>query len=494
MHPLHIISRVIPADLETPVGIYLKIRDLYPQSALLESSDYHAAHNSVSFIGVAPIGSFTLNNETITQTYPDAPARHIPVEGSVDVVEELKRYIGSYRIEGDAAGSAHGLFGYTAYDAVRYFEKVTIQPKESRFSTIPDLKYLIYRFIIKVNHYKNQMTVYEYTVPGQESAIDEIISVIHNNKVANYSFSVTSAPTSTVTDEEYMEMVRDGIRHALRGDVFQVVLSRRFAQQFRGDDFNVYRALRCVNPSPYLFYFAFGDFRIFGSSPETHLRVEGRNAFIDPIAGTFRRTGDDTCDHKLAQALLRDEKENAEHIMLVDLARNDLSRSGGKVSIEFLRQIQYYSHVIHMVSRVKGELPEDADVYRLLADTFPAGTLSGAPKVRAMQIIDGLEPHSRMTYAGSIGSLGFNGDINQAITKRSFLSHDNTLYFQAGAGIVTRSVPENELQETTTSSEHLSAHCAMPRRSGASETITSSTSAIECFTSLATDRYAITDY
>lgn len=245
-----------------------------------------------------------------------------------------------------------------------------------------------------------------------------------------------------------MDMVRRGVAHALRGDVFQIVLSRRFAQRFKGDEFNVYRALRCVNPSPYLFYFDFSDFRIFGSSPETHLRVDGGTAYIDPIAGTFRRTGDDARDHELARALLEDEKENAEHIMLVDLARNDLSRSGGKVSIDFLRQIQYYSHVIHMVSRVKAELPDDADVYRLFADTFPAGTLSGAPKVRAMQLIDDIEPHSRMTYGGCIGYIGFNGNLNQAITIRSFLSHDNNLYFQAGAGVVARSVPENELQET----------------------------------------------
>lgn len=447
-HKLNVISRVIPADLETPVGIYLKIRDLYPQSALLESSDYHTSQNSVSFIGVAPIGSFTVNNETIELVYPDAPTRIIPITAGIDAVAELKKYVESYSLEGDTDGSTNGLLGYTAYDAVRYFERVDVQRKEECFTSVPDMKYILYRYIIKVNHYKNQMTIYEHMVRGEQSGIDEIISVLHNNNMAQYSFAVTSEPTSTVTDEEYKDMVRRGIRHAMRGDVFQIVLSRRFAQRFKGDEFNVYRALRCVNPSPYLFYFDFSDFRIFGSSPETHLRVEGRNAYIDPIAGTFKRTGNDARDHELARALLEDEKENAEHIMLVDLARNDLSRGGGKVSIEFLKQIQYYSHVIHMVSRVKGELPEGADVYRLFADTFPAGTLSGAPKVRAMQLIDEIEPHSRMTYGGCIGFIGFNGNLNQAITIRSFLSHDNSLYFQAGAGIVARSVPENELQET----------------------------------------------
>lgn len=448
-HILKVNSRILPADLETPVGIYLKIRDLFPMSALLESSDYHTSQNSISFIGIDPIGSFTVNNETIELVYPDSTAIHIPITPNVNVVEALKDYIKSYRLEGDEAdASVNGLFGYTAYDAVRYFESIDISSKEARFASVPDMKYILYRFIIKVNHFKNQMTVYEHALPGEASRIDEIISVIHNNNVAQYSFSVSSSPTSTVTDDEYKEMVSRGIAHARRGDVFQIVLSRRFQQEFKGDDFNVYRALRCINPSPYLFYFDFSDFRIFGSSPETHLRVQGRNAYIDPIAGTFRRTGDDLKDHQLAHALLEDQKENAEHIMLVDLARNDLSRSGGKVSIEFLRQIQFYSHVIHMVSRVKAELPEGADVYRLFADTFPAGTLSGAPKVRAMQLIDEIEPHTRMTYGGCIGYIGFGGDLNQAITIRSFLSHDHKLYYQAGAGIVARSVPENELQET----------------------------------------------
>lgn len=447
-HKLNIVSRVIPADLETPVGIYLKIRDLYPESALLESSDYHTSQNSVSLIGVCPIGSFSVNNDSIELSYPDNRSASIAINGGIDVVNVLKEYMDSYEIIGADNDTPSGLLGYTAYDAVRYFENVKLQKKEECFASVPDMKYNLYRFIIKVNHYKNQMTIYEHLMPGQESGIDEIISVLHNNNVALYPFSVTSAPVSTVTDEGFKDMVRRGISHSLRGDVFQIVPSRRFSQRFEGDEFNVYRALRCINPSPYLFYFDFSDFRIFGSSPETHLRVDGNHAYIDPIAGTFKRTGNDARDHELAKALLEDEKENAEHIMLVDLARNDLSRSGGRVSIEFLKQIQYYSHVIHMVSRVKAELPKDADVMRLFADTFPAGTLSGAPKVRAMQLIDEIEPHSRMTYGGCIGFIGFNGNLNQAITIRSFLSHDNQLYFQAGAGIVAHSNPDNELQET----------------------------------------------
>ena len=443
-HKLTTATRTIPADLETPVGIYLKIRDLYPQSALLESSDYHTSQNSISYLGVDPIASFKVEDERITMTYPDGSEIVKNIADGADVITELKAYIDSYSTD---LSLTNGLFGYTAYDAVRYFEQVEIQPKEECFDGVPDMLYILYRFVIQVNHYNNQMTIIENIPEGEESLTDEIVGIIHNNNMAQYPFRVTSAPESPITDERYIEMVEKGIAHAKRGDVFQIVISRRFEQQFEGDEFNVYRALRCINPSPYLFYFDFGTFKVFGSSPETHLRVADGKAYIDPIAGTFRRTGNDARDHELAEALLKDEKENAEHIMLVDLARNDLSRSGGKVAIEFLRQIQFYSHVIHMVSRVSAVLPEGADTLRLFANTFPAGTLSGAPKVRAMQLINEIEPHSRMIYGGCIGYIGFDGSLNQAITIRSFVSVGSKLYSQAGAGIVAHSNPRSELQE-----------------------------------------------
>lgn len=440
--------RTIPADLETPVGIYLKVRDLYPQSALLESSDYHAQHNATSFIGVDPIGYFKVDDDCVKLGYPGRPEISKSIAEGADVVEELRAYIGSFDIADSDASIADGLLGYTAYDAVRYFEDVDIQPREDRFKGVPDMYYMLYRFLIQVNHYKNEMTIVENCPDGDSPKTDELISVLHNNNMAQYPFTPADDLESTMSDVGFIKAVEKCVAHALRGDVFQIVPSRRFSRGFTGDEFNVYRALRCINPSPYLFYFDFGSFKVFGSSPETHLRITGRTAYIDPIAGTFRRTGDDDRDRELAQALLLDEKENAEHIMLVDLARNDLSRSGGRVEIEFLKEIQFYSHVIHMVSRVKATLPDGVNNYRLFADTFPAGTLSGAPKVRAMQIIDEVEPHSRLLYGGCIGYLGFNGDINQAITIRSFLSYGKRLYSQAGAGIVARSVPENELQET----------------------------------------------
>lgn len=443
-------TRTIPADLETPVGIYLKIRDLYPQSALLESSDYHASQNAVSFIGVKPIGSFKVENEQVVMNYPDGETiRKNIAGGNADVIDELGGYIESFEIEReDGKQLPNGLLGYTAYDAVRYFESVGISGRQQRFADVPDMYYVLYRYLIQVDHYKNEMTIVENRPEGSAAGTDELIAVLHNNNMAQYPFKAADDLESSMSDGDFIEAVRKCTGHSLRGDVFQIVPSRRFSRGFSGDEFNVYRALRCINPSPYLFYFDFGNFKVFGSSPETHLRISGRTAYIDPIAGTFRRTGDEEKDRRLADELLADEKENAEHIMLVDLARNDLSRSGGRVSIEFLKQIQYYSHVIHMVSRVKAELPEGADHYRLFADTFPAGTLSGAPKVRAMQIIDAVEPHSRLLYGGCIGYLGFNGEINQAITIRSFLSHGGRLYSQAGAGIVARSKAESELQET----------------------------------------------
>lgn len=440
------ITRTLPADLQTPVGIYLKVRDLYPQSALLESSDYHTTQNSFSFIGVEPMACFQVKQNQVVCGFPDQREQRYEITSGTDVIETLKTYMTSFETEVNPTG-INGFFGYTAYDAVQYFETVSIQPKEEMFAEIPDMMYILYRFIIVVNHFRNQMTVVENIPEGDDSRMDGLLDIIRNNNIAQYGFEVLNDISSPVTDEQYMDMVREGIRHTKRGDVFQIVLSRRFSRGFRGDDFNVYRALRCVNPSPYLFYFDFGSFRIFGSSPETHLRVSGGKAYIDPIAGTFKRTGDDQRDSELAKQLLADEKENAEHIMLVDLARNDLSRGAGNVRIEFLRQIQYYSHVIHMVSRVSAGITDETDVLRLFADTFPAGTLSGAPKVRAMQLIDAIEPHCRGIYGGCIGYIGFDGELNQAITIRSFLSYGNRLYFQAGAGIVAHSDPEKELQE-----------------------------------------------
>jgi len=434
------------ADLQTPVSIYLKVRDMYPQSALLESSDYHSAENSFSYIGIEPIARFSVRGGKATMQYPDGKVAVEAVDAPGSLAVVLNDYIRSFEVTGDTDRN-NGFFGYTAYDAVKYFESVQIGEKGDELAGIPEMTYLLYRFVIAVNHLRDEMTIVENLTGDEQSRINELISVIDSRNFPTYDFHTRGATSSTSTDEQYKDMVRSGIKHCLRGDVFQIVLSRRFEQPFIGDDFKVYRALRSVNPSPYLFYFDFGSYRIFGSSPETHLKITGNTATIDPIAGTFPRTGDDEKDRGLAQRLLEDPKENAEHVMLVDLARNDLSRNATGVEVKSYKQIQFYSHVIHMVSRVSGQIDPAANRIKVFADTFPAGTLSGAPKVRAMQLIEQLEPHARGIYGGCIGHIGFDGDLNQAITIRSFVSRNNTLYFQAGAGIVAKSDPEKELAE-----------------------------------------------
>lgn len=433
-------TQTMLADIQTPVSIYLKVRDLYPESALLESSDYNSNENSFSFIGVEPIGRFVFKNGTVTEIYPDGEKRNYQTTA---VEEALNDYLANFEVTG-AKSRISGLFGYTAYDAVRYFDGITVSEQGD---DLPQMIYILYRYIIAVNHFSNEMTVTENLLEGEGSGMAELLSVMESRNFPLYDFKSVGSVTSTITDETYLEMVKRGILHCKQGDVFQIVLSRRFSQGFTGDDFMVYRALRSVNPSPYLFYFDFGSFRIFGSSPETHLKIEGDVATIDPIAGTFRRTGNEAQERELAVQLKNDPKENAEHVMLVDLARNDLSRNATDVYVKSYKEIQFYSHVIHMVSRVCGTVKKGVNRIRLYADTFPAGTLSGAPKVRAMQLINEIEKHPRGVYGGSIGYLGFDGNINQAITIRTFLSQGNRLTFQAGAGVVSKSDPQSELLE-----------------------------------------------
>ena len=441
------LSRTFLADLQTPVSIYLKVRDMFPVSALLESSDYHSTENSYSFIGVEPLARFSVVGGKVFEILPGEKEEY-----SYDITQQdtlpdcLNRFIGRFEVTGQT-GRVNGLLGYTAYDAVRYFERVEIQAQENETSDLPQMVYVFYRYMIAVNHLRNEMTLTEYLLPGETSRMDELRSVLDSRNFPSYDFHSQGEVVSPVTDEDYKEMVRKGITHCLRGDVFQIVLSRQFSQAFRGDDFKVYRALRSINPSPYLFYFDFGSYRIFGSSPETHVKVQGDVATIDPIAGTVRRTGNDAQDQEAAKQLLADPKENAEHVMLVDLARNDLSRNTLGVYVKSYKELQFYSHVIHMVSRVCGSVPPDTNRIRLFADTFPAGTLSGAPKVRAMELIDSIERHRRGVYGGCIGYIGLYVNLNQAITIRTFLSCNNRLYFQAGAGIVAKSNPENELLE-----------------------------------------------
>ena len=436
-------SQTILADLYTPVGVYMRLRDLYPQSALMESSDYHDANNSRSFIGIKPMASVAIGHGVATINYPDGSTLRSPLTDSFGTVEAFHALIDQIKIEGDDSHIC-GLFGYTSFNAVRYFERIPVKDETLEKNDAPDILYILYKVMIVFDHHNNLLKV---VTLGDKCDIDDVLRAMNKASVMAYDFHPVGDVTSTLTDEEHKANIRRGIQHCLRGDVFQIVLSRRFVQKFEGDDFKLYRALRSINPSPYLFYFDFGGFRIFGSSPETHCRIEGRKAYIDPIAGTTKRTGDEETDRKGAEFLRNDPKENAEHVMLVDLARNDLSRNCHNVKVDFYKDLQYYSHVIHLVSRVSGELDEGADAIRAFVDTFPAGTLSGAPKVRAMQLITEYEPHNRGAYGGCIGIIGFDGSLNQAITIRTFVSRNGELWFQAGGGIVAKSNEDYELQE-----------------------------------------------
>ncbi len=439
-------SKKVLGDMHTPVSIYLKVRDMYPQSALMESSDYQANENSLSFIALCPLGSIGINRGIATATYPDNSREETALTESYTVESAISGFINSFQVEGENKNVC-GLYGYTTFNAVKYFENIPVKESHDEMNDAPDVLYILYKYVMVFNHFTNELTLVEMIGEGEESSIHQLEAALENRNYASYNFSATGPVTSTLTDEEHKANVRKGIAHCMRGDVFQIVLSRRFIQPYSGDDFKVYRALRSINPSPYLFYFDFGGYRIFGSSPETHCRIEEDKAYIDPIAGTTRRTGDALKDKELTETLLADPKENAEHVMLVDLARNDLSRNCHDVKVVFYKEPQYYSHVIHLVSRVSGILHPEANPIQSFIDTFPAGTLSGAPKVRAMQLISEIEPHNRGAYGGCIGFIGLNGELNQAITIRTFVSRNNELWFQAGGGIVARSNEEGELQE-----------------------------------------------
>ena len=441
-------SRTILADLYTPVGVYMRLRDLYPQSVLMESSDYHDSNNSRSFIGINPIANVAIGHGVASISFPDGTSETHEINanyGSADAIHALTDRI---EVRGEHAEIC-GLFGYTSFNAVRYFENIEVKDETQERNDAPDMLYILYKDVIVFDHFNNTLTM--VSLDG-EAELDNVYRAMNKANVQAYDFHPVGDVCSTLTDEEHKANIRRGIQHCLRGDVFQIVLSRRFVQRYEGDDFKLYRTLRSINPSPYLFYFDFGGFRIFGSSPETHCRIErvgedSYRAYIDPIAGTTKRTGNAETDRQGAEYLRNDPKENSEHVMLVDLARNDLSRNCHGVKVDFYKDLQYYSHVIHLVSRVSGELDEGADPIKAFFDTFPAGTLSGAPKVRAMQLISQYEPHNRGAYGGCIGIIGLDGTLNQAITIRTFVSRNGELWFQAGGGIVAKSDVEYELQE-----------------------------------------------
>lgn len=440
-------SIALPGDLSTPVSTYLKVRDLFAQSALMESSDYHGSENNRSFIGLEPLASFSVSHGKAIMLYPDKTEHQVDITDSYSVSDAFDDFIKMFSVEGNDSAYC-GLYGYTSFNAVRYFEHIDVKDSKEAKNDAPDIHYIMYKYLLVFNDFSSELKLLEMLADGESSHADKIVRAVMSRNYATYKFHAVGPTTSPLTDEEHKANIRRGIAHCKHGDVFQIVLSRRFIQHYEGDDFELYRALRRINPSPYLFYFDFGGFRIFGSSPETHCRIEDNGmAYIDPIAGTTRRQGNTEADAKAAAALLADPKENAEHTMLVDLARNDLNRHCSEVEVEFLKDTQFYSHVIHLVSRVRGRVRPGTNAIKLLADTFPAGTLSGAPKVRALQLISQYEPHNRGAYGGCIGFIGLNGTLNQAITIRSFVSRNGELWFQTGGGIVAASDEEYELQE-----------------------------------------------
>jgi len=445
------------ADIYTPVGIYLRLRDRFRDTILLESTDFHAGENSYSFIGINAIAGIEVSDAaSIEFKLPGQPAERMKGDATKDIPACLWDFMLRFETTGAAKAPvnvAQGLFGYCTYDAVQFFDTIKLQHRkekatnENAMPQIPFMRYRLYQYVIVINHFKDELYLCENHVAGLDSDIGLIESLLKSRDVPLFPFSVKGEESSNISNEEYMDMVGKGIAACHRGDVFQVVLSRRFSQSFTGDEFNVYRALRSINPSPYLFYFDYGDYKLVGSSPESQLIVQNGKAIVHPIAGTFKRTGNDEEDQQLAKKLQADEKENAEHVMLVDLARNDLSRRCSNVEVTQYKKINYYSHVIHLVSEVQGSVEKNENPFKLLAGSFPAGTLSGAPKFKAMQLIDGFESTTRGYYGGAIGCVGFDGSFNHAIMIRTFLSRNNTLTYQAGAGVVAASNPASELQE-----------------------------------------------
>lgn len=438
-------KRQLLSDLITPVSMYMKVRNKYPQSALLESSDYQGTNNSKSYIAFSPITQFEVSDNEIIESDIFGKREHTPITSAISVAEKLNDFRRSIQL--DNQDDTAGLFGYTAYNAVQHFDTLELKENTDTKEKTPEMIYVFFRYVIIINHYNDELTVVENKPENEESTLDEIIALIKSKKFTEYDFTLSDSEQTDTPPEKFLEMIDKGKEHCRKGDVFQIVLSRRFSREYKGDNFNVYRALRKINPSPYLFYFDFGSFKLFGSSPEAQITITDNKASLNPIAGTFKRTGDDEADRLLAEKLSTDPKETAEHIMLVDLARNDLGKNAKNIHIDTFKEVQYYSHVLHLVSNVSGDLDKNANPIQIMADTFPAGTLSGAPKYKAMQLIDKIENSNRGFYGGTIGFIGLNGDINTAILIRSFLSINNTLYYRAGAGVVDKSDRNNELQE-----------------------------------------------
>ncbi|MFT6981293.1 MAG: anthranilate synthase component 1 [Crocinitomicaceae bacterium] len=434
-------SKTIPfnADLYTPVNLYLAVRNNYRKTCLLESNDYHSRQDSKSFIGLEPIVEIKQIDSKI-QIFQKGETREVQLNSEASHSSQIQEILSSYEFNDD---EFNGFFGRLGFEHSLH-DETHISPSKSDLN-LPSLHLFLFKYSIVIDHFTSEGFLIEnnFSPTFEISALSQILK---NNSTTSLPFELFGNEKSEFSDSEFEQLVQKGIEHCKRGDVFQLVLSNAFHQSFFGDDFEVYRTLRQLNPSPYLFYFDFEEYKLFGSSPEAQLILKKGKAEIHPIAGTVPKTGVEEFDAMQLQYLIDDEKENAEHTMLVDLARNDLSRDCTNVKVESYKEIQSFSHVSHLVSKVVGELRENKS-FESLSHSFPAGTLSGTPKPRALELINQYEKTSRDFYGGAIGMIGSNGDLNMAIVIRSILSKNNNLHYRAGAGVVLDSNPQRETQE-----------------------------------------------
>ena len=451
------LERIVPADLHTPVSIYLALREGAECSFLLESVETNEQVGRYSFAGANPSILVVSKNSGVEVT-----RRGDTQTESGDIVSVLRKLLSEFKQAPltDPTGFSGGFLGYLSYDALAALESVPLPPEDA--SSKPDAIFGLFHSFVQLDHRRHTLTVVQNIVVKPERSLQEqydegkrqldiLVMRLSRIPLAPNSFACDFSSLREATSRDaYCDMVRKAKHHIVEGDVFQVVLSRKATLQYRGDPFPVYRALRIINPSPYLFYLQFGEIQLIGSSPEVLVRVDKDIVKVLPIAGTRRRGESEEEDRSLEAELLADEKERAEHTMLIDLGRNDVGRVSelGSVRVPVQARVDRYSHVMHMVSEVRGKLKGDCSTLDVLVSCSPAGTVSGAPKKRAMEIISDLEGVRRGVYAGAVGYLGLNGSLDTCIAIRTIVCSAAGLEIQTGAGIVADSDPDREFEET----------------------------------------------
>ncbi len=430
------------SDLYTAVGLYMGLRNHHRKPCLLESNDYHSRSDSTSFIGFDPLIEVIVYDQTIELITPNGK-EIFPIEDPKEITSQIQKIVERFQFS-KTNQSHNGFFSYFSFEYA-HFEETTVQERTSELE-IPKAYLILYQYLIVFDHFHDSGEIIYNNVDGVSLENSDFESILRKQSFTFLPFNTEGEEKTPLSDAGFLKLVGQAKQHIHRGDVFQLVVSRPYQQPFFGDDFQLYRQLRRLNPSPYLFFADMESYRLMGSSPETQIQLKKGKASIHPIAGTVRKTGNEAFDTEITEQLVNDEKENAEHTMLVDLARNDLSKYCSDVKIESYKEVQHFSHVIHLVSKVTGQMLEN-DPLPLFSGTFPAGTLSGTPKPKALELIQLYENNTRDYYGGAIGFLGIDGSMNLAIVIRSILSKNNTLHYRAGAGVVLDSIPENELQE-----------------------------------------------